>query len=159
MCISFAKQRGFRSSLSLLRGLEPAPARCKSSSKLGSYFLTRSLDFVEPAPARCKSSSKLGSYLLTRSLNRSSLHVNRSFKLLQKIRSNRLAAPYYIVSSCLCKQRDKFFCCHALLLSACHVLECNGAVGHLLLAYDSNVRDAVAVGIAHLLLHLVAARE
>ena len=73
MCISFAKQCGECpvNPLTPLRGLEPAPARCKSSSKLGSYLLTRSLNpfGLEPAPARCKSSSKLGSYLLTRSLH------------------------------------------------------------------------------------------
>ena len=49
--------------------------------------------------------------------------------------------------------------CEHLLFAGCHILECDGSFGHLLLAYDSYKRYAVAVGMAHLFLHLVAAGE
>ena len=87
MCISFAKQCG--EGLVKPFRLESAPARCKSSSKLGSYLLTRSLNpfGLESAFARCKSSSKLGSYLLTRSLHRYYSLVNYFLQNVSLFRS------------------------------------------------------------------------
>ena len=78
--------------------------------------------------------------------------------------NKRKRTTFFVVLLRLCvfalrQNLFQLFGCNCFLFAGYHVFQGNGIVCHLLLADDGYVGYAVAVGIAHLFLHLVAAGE